>query len=399
MSVTRERSARTAAIMTAAVFATNGAMFGNWVTRIPAVRDGVHASASELGLVLLCIGGGSLVSMPTTGFLVRRFGSKRVVSVSAVLSGALFTTAGAVPSVWALGLALAATGLNWGVWDVAMNVQGHLVERRLGHALMPRYHGCWSGGSVCGSGFGALMASANVPVPLHLGGAAAVLVGCCLVAAHWFVDDRGGGPEPNEEHLPVWKVLNVRLVLIGLVTLCGTVGEGAASDWLAVLFTDERGAPPGLAALAFTTFTVAMTGGRFLGTTTIERLGRVWALRLTGLVAALGVACTLALPGLASGLVGAALWGLGISIVFPAAMSAAGDASRRPADAIAAVSTVGYGGFLVGPPSIGFLAGTFGLGNALWFVSALALGIVALAAGTRHRTGGGDVTRRSNFTR
>lgn len=383
------RGARNAAIATAVVFGANGALYGSWVTRIPAIRDHVDARPAALGLALLCIGGGSLLSMPATGALVRRFGSRTVITATAVFAAVMFTLAGLAPNVVTLGLAFALAGLAWGVWDVAMNIQGHYAERLLGRQLMPRFHACWSAGSIVGSAAGALVASRHLPVGGHLAVAGTVVFVATVVAVSRYLPDRGDGPEgavtpPDEgKHLPAWKVLDVRLLLIGLLTLCGTVGEGAASDWLALLFTDERSASPGVAAAAFTTFTVAMTAGRFIGTTTIERLGRSNALRASGAVAALGVVCTLTLPGLPAGLAGAALWGLGISIVFPAAMSAAGDGSRRPADAIAAVSTVGYGGFLIGPPLVGFLADAHGLGDALWVVVGLAAGIVALAFAAR----------------
>lgn len=383
------RKARNAAIATAIVFASNGVLNGSWVTRIPAVRDHIQADPAALGLALLCLGGGSLLSMPATGFLVRRLGSRGVVSVAAAMSAIGFTLAGLSPTVWGVGAALAFAGLSWGVWDVAMNIQGHYAERLLGRQLMPRYHACWSAGTILGSAVGAFLARHHAPVGWHFVTAGAAMFLLCTVAATRFVADRGDGPEgaspTGEKHPPFWKVLDTRLLLIGLVTLCGTVAEGSAQDWLALLFTDERGADPGTAAAAFTTFTIAMTVGRFIGTTTIEKLGRTWALRVSGAAAAIGVIGTLAVPGLVPGLAGALLWGLGVSIVFPATMSAAGDGSRRPSDAIAAVSTVGYGGFLIGPPLIGFLAQGFGLGNALWVVVALAGGIIVLAFATKQR--------------
>jgi MFS family permease len=378
--------ARVAAIATAIVFATNGALYGSWVTRIPAVRDHVAATPGALGLALLCLGGASLISMPTTGALVRRFGSRTVCTVTALLSAGAFTIAGTVPTVWALGMALAFAGLSWGVWDVAMNIQGHDVERRLGRDIMPRYHACWSGGSIIGSAAGAVVASHGILPTWHFGVAGgAMFVGCMLAASRFLPDRADVAGQPEEHHRPAWQVLDVRLALIGLMCLCGTICEGAASDWLTLLFHDDRGASPGAAAAAFTTYTAAMTAGRFLGTNTIGALGRTRALRLTGLVAAAGITCALVMPTYAGGLVGTALWGLGISIVFPAAMSSAGDAGRRPADAIAAVSTVGYGGFLIGPPLIGFLARAFDLRNALWVVVVLACGIVVLAFTARQR--------------
>jgi fucose permease len=173
------------------------------------------------------------------------------------------------------------------------------------------------------------------------------------------------------------------LVLIGVLTTCATLGEGAAADWLALFLVDGRGTSDGLGAAGFTAFTVMMLLGRAAGTDVVERLGRVRALRSAGVVTALGVALLLLAPNVPLAFTGAMLWGLGISIVFPTAMSAAGDSGNNPESAIAVVSTIGYGGFLIGPPMVGFLAAGIGLAGALWLVAAWGTGIVVLAGVTR----------------
>jgi len=175
------------------------------------------------------------------------------------------------------------------------------------------------------------------------------------------------------------------LLLVGVVTLCATTLEGAAADWLALYLTDERAATASLAAAGYAVFAVAMAGGRFSGTVVAERLGRDGAVRVGGLVSFVGVLVTVLGPGLVSVYVGAALWALGVCLVFPAAVSAGGEAPERPADAIAAVTTIGYGGFLIGPPLIGLLAEQVGLGRALLVLLVLAAGIAALAPAVRSR--------------
>jgi fucose permease len=191
-------------------------------------------------------------------------------------------------------------------------------------------------------------------------------------------------------------VLTGRLLLVGVVTLCATTLEGAAADWLALYLTDDRGATASLAAAGYAVFAVAMAGGRFSGTVVAERLGRHGAVRVGGLVSFVGVLVTVLGPGLVSVYVGAALWALGVCLVFPAAVSAGGEAPERPADAIAAVTTIGYGGFLVGPPLIGLLAEQVGLGRALLVLLILAGGIAALAPAVRsRRPPAGPVGRRA----
>jgi fucose permease len=169
------------------------------------------------------------------------------------------------------------------------------------------------------------------------------------------------------------------------VTLCATTLEGAAADWLALFLTDERAATASLAAAGYAVFAVAMAGGRFSGTAVAERLGRDGAVRAGGLVSLAGVLLTVLGPGLVGAYAGAALWALGVCLVFPAAVSAGGETPDRPADAIAAVTTIGYGGFLLGPPLIGLLADQVGLGRALLVLCLLAAGIAALAPAVRSR--------------
>ncbi len=173
--------------------------------------------------------------------------------------------------------------------------------------------------------------------------------------------------------------LGRRIVLIGVITLCATFLEGSAADWIALYLTDERGQAESLAALGYALWATAMAASRFSGTWVIGRLGRPRTIRLAGLVVTLGVVSTLALPGLAGVVLGVLLWGAGVALVFPAAMSAGGEQPGRAADGIATVATIGYGGFLIGPPLIGLLAQEVGLGSALWVLPVMGVAIVALA--------------------
>jgi predicted MFS family arabinose efflux permease len=387
---------RRAALATALVFAVNGFLLAAWVSRLPATRDRLGASAAELGLVLLAPGFGSLLSMPFSGRLCRRFGSRVVVAATTVAGSAALFLLAVVPTLAALAVALFAWGSFYGSWDVAMNVHGSVVEQRAGREWMPRYHACWSVGGIAGAGLGALFAHAGVPLTWHFAavtGLCVVLVGVALPS---FIEDRAQAPAPRH---PVAlhpdphphprprrpRVLTGRLLLVGVVTLCATTLEGAAADWLALFLTDERGATPSLAAAGYGVFAVAMAGGRFSGTVVAERLGRDGAVRVGGLVSLAGVLLTVTGPGVGSAYLGAVLWALGVCLVFPAAVSAGGEVPDRPQDAIAAVTTIGYGGFLVGPPLIGLLAQQVGLGRALLVLLVLAAGIAVLAPAVRSR--------------
>jgi predicted MFS family arabinose efflux permease len=381
---------RRAALATALVFAVSGFVAASWVSRLPATRDRLGASAAELGLVLLAPGVGSLLSMPFSGRWCRRFGSRLVVAATTTAGCAVLVALAVVPNLVTLGLGLFVWGSFYGSWDVAMNVHGSAVEQRAGREWMPRYHACWSVGGIAGAGLGALAAHAGSPLVLHFTAVAVLCVALVALALRSFVadpvegaphpPDRGPGPGRRRG-----RVLTGRLLLVGMVTLCATTLEGAAADWLALFLTDERAATASLAAAGYAVFAVAMAGGRFSGTAVAERLGRDGAVRAGGLVSLAGVLLTVLGPGLVGAYAGAALWALGVCLVFPAAVSAGGETPGRPADAIAAVTTIGYGGFLVGPPLIGLLADQVGLGRALLVLCVLAGGIAALAPAVRSR--------------
>jgi fucose permease len=277
-------------------------------------------------------------------------------------------------------------GASYGAWDVAMNVQGSYVDRQAGRDYMPRYHACWSLGGLLGASLGALAAAAGMALTLHFAIAAAIAgVGTVIVTRRWYLDDS----EPDEAPSPTdadtaapvarARLLSTRLVLIGVVTLGTVLLEGAAADWIALYLTDERGSTESVAALGYATFALAMAAARFSGTSVIDRLGRSRAVLVSGILATTGVVTTLAVPGIGGALVGILLWGLGVALVFPAAMSAGGETPGRAADGIAAVATIGYGGFLLGPPLIGLLANEIGLGNALWLLTAMGVAIAVLS--------------------
>jgi fucose permease len=264
---------------------------------------------------------------------------------------------------------------------------------------MPRYHGCWSVGVFVGAALGTLAARAGVPLGVHFGTDAVVVAVGVTAALPWFLPDppptvlagpagpdrpdrpdRADGARPDRRtHAYVTR----RLVLIGIVTLCATCIEGAAADWLALYLRDDRGTDAGLAAAGYAVFAVAMAASRFSGTTVIDRVGRVAAVRAGGVLAGLGVLGAVLAPGVAGALLGGLLWGLGVAVIFPAAMSAGGETPGHSAQGIATVATIGYGGFLLGPPLIGLLAQHLGLGSALLMLPVLALSIVVLAPSVR----------------
>jgi predicted MFS family arabinose efflux permease len=372
-----------ARVAVAAAFAVNGLAFGSWVSRVPAVRDGLGLSPSQLGLLLLCPGIGSLVGLPVAGRVVARIGPARAVSAGA--TGVALALAGAAAGLRAGWPLLAAAGLvvyGLGVsnWDVAMNVEGADVERRLARPLLPRLHAGFSLGSVAGAGVGALAAAAGVPVVAQLLATALVVLAAAGAAVRGFL------PMPSErDRQPgiglgrAWR--EPRTVLVGVMVLAFAFSEGVANDWLALALVDGHGASEAVGAVAFGVFVAALTAGRLVGGALLERAGRVVVLRGLAATAAAGVLLVVLAGPLPLVLAGALAWGAGTSLGFPVGMSAAADEPAAAAARVSVVSSIGYTAFLAGPPLVGLLAGTWGVLTALLAVLvALLVGAVAAAA-------------------
>ncbi|MEG3615948.1 MFS transporter [Isoptericola haloaureus] len=374
------RPVRGAVVAVYGVFVAAGFGMATWASRIPAVRDGLDFTEAQMGVLLLTASIGSICALPLSGMITSRLGAARTVLGFAVLSAAGFAVAtlaidAGLPWLVRVGLFLAGTGM--GVWDAAMNLEGAVVEQRLGKAIMPRFHAAFSFGTVAGAGVGALAAWAQVPLTAHLVSVVvldAVVVALCVRAflpaheAGAVVTDTGDqdaaadpatAVEPSRGHsvkdtLATWR--EPRTLLIGLVVLAAALTEGAANDWVGLATVDGFETGDGIGALALAVFLVAMTVTRLVGTEIIDRFGRVVVLRGGGLAALVGVSVFALVPNLPLALAGVFLWGVGTGLGFPMGMSAAADDPSRAALRVAVVSTIGYSAFFVGPALIGFLA-------------------------------------------
>jgi MFS family permease len=366
----------------AVTFALAGIVSAAAFARVPSLRSGLHATAAQMGLALVCVGLGSLLLMPLTGRLTERWSSRGVIRVLGVLCLAGWAAAAYAPSVPLLALALLITGIGTGVWDVAMNVQGHTVEQRQDRVLMPMWHAMFSYGAVAGAALGAAFArlDLSVRVQFPVVSALAVLVLWASTAA--FVQDDRAAPVADER-APVRRAITRAELLIGLMVLCTALGEGAANDWLGLTLVDTRDVPEAFGALALAGFNLTMATARILSARVLTRYGRVPVLQVSGLVAAGGVTLLCLVDAPAAAAAGAMCWGLGLAVVFPSGISAAGGIPGRGARAISVVSTIGYGGFLLGAPLIGQLTRVMRLDRALLVVAAAGVLIAVVAPAAR----------------
>lgn len=359
-------------------FFLNGLCFATWVSRIPDARDRFGLSNGELGLLLLAIAGGSLVALPTTGALVAAVGTVRVVRLGALCAtlGLGVAALGTEGSVVVTAVGLLVYGVGVGVWDVAMNVEGAEVERRLGRSVMPRFHAGFSLGTVVGALGGALVVALGAPASWHL--AVVALAACALVlpTSAAFLPVRDVSPGERRPAARAW--LEPRTLSIGVLVLALAMAEGTANDWLAVALVDGHDASHAVGVAGFGVFVAAMTATRLVGTRLIDRFGRAAVLRCTIAGAGAGVLLVVLGGHPALVVVGIVLWGAGSSLGFPVGMSAAADDPVHAAARVSVVSTIGYAAFLAGPPLLGFVGDRVGTLRAL-LVVALVLVPAALA--------------------
>ena len=378
----RIRRARTAV---AVAFFVNGLCFASWISRTPAVRDTLGLSSAQLGLLLLCVSVGSIAGLPLSGPIVHRLGAR-----FAVLGGSLTVGVGLI----GLGIALVVVsvpvavpglvlvGLGIGTWDVAMNVEGADVERRLGRPLMPRLHAGFSLGTVAGAGIGAAAAATGVPLPIQVFVVAVVAPIAMAVATRFFVLERAeleAGEPRRSNVLTAWR--EPRTLLVGVMVLGFAFTEGSANDWMAVAMVDGYGTSEAIGAVGFGVFVAAMTVARMFGGAALERYGRVPTLRATAVLGLAGLLLVLLGGSAPVAIAGAVLWGFGAALGFPVGMSAAADDPERAAVRVSVVSSIGYTAFLAGPPLIGLLAEHHGILTALFVVvGALVLGLLVSGA-------------------
>ncbi|MFF9045810.1 MFS transporter [Streptomyces parvulus] len=375
-----------------AFFALDGFVFAGWVVRIPAIKEQTGASASALGLALLGVSAGAVVTMTLTGRLVRRYGSHPVTVACAVLLCLSIALPPLTHSALALGAVLLVFGSAYGGINVAFNSAAVDLVAVLRRPIMPSFHAAFSLGGMVGAGLGGLVAGSLSPTR-HLLGLTLIGLLVTLVAGRALLrcepavppDRPAAGDEGSPRRL---DRRTRRLVLtFGLIALCTAYGEGAMADWGALHLEQDLDASPGLAAAGYSCFALAMTVGRLTGTTLLERLGRTTTVVAGGTTAVAGMLLGSLAPSVWAALFGFAVTGLGLANIFPVAVERAG-ALGGPSG-VATASTLGYGGMLLGPPAIGFMADWFSLPAALTSVAVLAAVAVLVAVATRRAAAAG----------
>jgi MFS family permease len=371
-----------------AVFLANGALYANWVPRIPEVQEALNLGTGALGGALLGTGAGALVGSIVAGPIISRYGSRRSTVVGAIAMCAALPLIAVANSWLALLGALAIAGALDAVTDIAMNANALAVERRYRRSIMNAFHGQWSAGAVLGALTGSAAGAFGLPLLTHFAITAAVLgalvlfVGRSLLPAS---EDRRAsviGDGPRLRQVPLRA-----LVLLGLVAICSSIAEGAPADWSAVHLARDLDVPAGVAGLGYAAFSGAMLVMRLLGDRVVDRWGVVTTTRWLMLFGVTGLGAGLLVGHPVASIIGFACFGVGLATVMPALYAAAGTMPSVSAGAgIAIMTMTSRFGFMLAPPLIGAVATVTSVRTGLLVALVAAVAVVALAPAMTRET-------------
>ncbi|SDE48318.1 Fucose permease [Priestia aryabhattai B8W22] len=355
------------------IFALPGFSMASWVSRTPTIRDALGASTAQMGWIIFGMAVGSIVGLMSASHLIAHKGGRFVMVTGLVISsiGLMIVVVG---GSWIINsiivfLGLAIFGFGNGICDVAMNVEGTAVEGVTKKSLLTGFHAAFSVGTLLGAIIGSVATKSGVSVPVHITFAAIITVLSIIFLARFVPIGKENNGDSNEppmsarERMAVWK--EPRTILISIIVLGMAFAEGSANDWLPLIMVDGYSVTPTMGSFAFGLFVAAMTIGRAIGGLLLDRLGRVLVLRISALLAIVGLLIVIFGGNYKFATIGIVLWGLGAAFGFPVGLSAAGDDPRGVAARVSAVATAGYLAFLVGPPFLGFVGEMIGLLRAL----------------------------------
>jgi MFS family permease len=346
-----------------------------WAPLVPYAKARAGLDEATLGLLLLCLGAGSILAMPIAGLLATRFGCRKVTiggTLLICLALPLLATASSIPLLIAT---LFIFGAGLGVVDSTVNLQAVIVERASGRNMMSGFHGLFSVGGIAGAaGVSALLALGLSPL-WAIAVVIVLILGALAKAAPHLL------PYGSESSGPAFAIPHGVVLFIGALCFIVFLAEGAMLDWSAVFLTTEKSMGDAYAGLGYAAFALTMTAGRLFGDTVVKRLGPTRVIVMGGLFAALGMGLATLAPGWEVALLGYALVGVGCSNIVPVLYSAVGKQTVMPEHiAVPAITTLGYAGILAGPSAIGFIAHASSLSAAFLLITAL---LVAVAISGR----------------
>ncbi|WP_242692104.1 MFS transporter [Aridibaculum aurantiacum] len=357
-------------------FFVAGLTFSTWASRIPAIQVKLQLSEAGLGAILFALPAGLLISLPISGWLVSKFSSRTILIIAAILYPMLLVPLGIASSVWLLAIGLFFFGASSNLLNIAMNTQAVSIERMYGRSIMASFHGLWSVGGFAGAIIGTLAVSGGFSPLIHFCIIWAVTAMLAVVSFKYALQEEPGAGSDA----PIFAKPDKALWILGLIAFCCLVCEGAMADWSGVYFHKVVESPAAYTTLGYVAFTGTMATGRFVGDGLANRLGIKTLLTISGIITTVGLLIAVIFPHIISATLGFLLVGFGVSSVVPIVYGIAGKSTTMaPSVALAAVSTIGFMGFLIGPPLIGFIAEASNLRIAFTVIAVLALGTALLS--------------------
>ena len=359
-----------------ASFLLQGLCFSTWASRIPSIQQKLHLSETALGGVLLAVPVGLIASLPITGWLVAKYGSRTMTVIAVLIYSGILPLLGLAQTTTQLMAGLVLFGFGSNMANISVNTQGVGVEAIYGKSILATFHGVWSLAGFFGAALGTGMIGWGVSPLQHFTLMALVIwLGVAFMRPYLVPAD---APSPADQ--PLFVLPDKSLMLLGVLAFCSLLAEGTMFDWSGVYFKKIVLAEKAWVGLGFAAFMSMMATGRFIADAFANRFGRGRTLQISGLLTTAGLSLAVAFPSLVVASIGFMLVGLGVSSVVPLVYSAAGKSRTMPAGvALAAVSTVGFAGFLLGPPLIGLVAGATSLRVSFAIIAFMGLAVAALA--------------------
>lgn len=372
------------------VFFLESAVLGNWIPRIPDMKSALSLSDAGLGVCLLAIPLGTILGLLVAGRIIERTGLRLACQISLPAWALSFIFPPFAQSQFVFMLFLLVSGAAVGLAEVAMNTEADRIEQSLGKRIMSRCHGFWSLGSMVGALTGGALAHSGIATTTHF----LIVMPLIALAGYWMASRLPRVPpmpRDADELSPSLFRLPPRLVLLLCMMPIGVmVVEGAFIDWSAVFVRSVLDASPLMISVIYSFFAIVMAAFRLSGDAIGDRFAAELIVRVSGVAATLGIVVFALSSNIYVAMVGAAISGMGVAIVYPIAVTAAARRPGKAADNVAAITMVAFSAFLIAPPIIGFLSSAFGLRVALLLLAPVAITTVFLAKEVGVTRGVGD---------
>lgn len=361
-------------VAVAAMFFMAGLSFSSWASRIATVQQTLDLSDAALGGVLFALPVGLMCSLPFSGWIITKIGSRNLLIGALVVYAASLVTLGLAQNTLQLIICLVIFGFSSNSVNISVNTQAVAAEKLYGRPILASFHGLWSLAGFTGAAIGSFMIGQNITPLYHFLLILTIIIIVVVITMRYLKNDK------VTDAGPVFVMPDNSLIKLGAIAFCSMICEGAMFDWSVIYFKKVVLAPADLIGIGFTAFMLTMAGGRFIADWFAHRFGLKRTMQISGLLTATGLSIAVIFPYLSTALIGFLFVGAGVSSVVPMVYSAAGKSkTMAPGVALAAVSTIGFLGFLVGPPVIGFIAGLASLRASFTLIAMMGICVTIVA--------------------